>query len=129
MSLAQIGVGGHRALLQHFKKVFGLRLDEQPLADEIERLVLGGALPAVLRRAGFELDDLVEDVLPGALAYHGIAVLEVNPGEAEIHGGLLARFVQRQQQARGFGAVFGLERLEGFGGVVEGVIDAFATEE
>ena len=40
-----------------------------------------------------------------------------------------ARFIHRQQQALGDGLVLGLEAREGFGGVVKGVVNAFATEE
>ena len=37
-----------------------------------------------------------------------IAVLEVNPGQAQVHGGLFAGLVERHQQARGLGLVFGV---------------------
>jgi hypothetical protein len=68
-------------------------------------------------------------VLPGALADQGVAVPEVNACQAEIHGGLLAGFIKREEQALGFVLVFGLEALKVFGGVVEGVVNALAAEE
>jgi hypothetical protein len=126
---AQVGVGGDGSLAQHFEKMLGLGVDQQARADQVEGFVLGRGLPAVLRGAGLEFDDLVEHVLPGALADQGIAVLEIDASQAEVHRGLLAGFVEGQQQAHGLGAVFGLEALEGFGGVVEGVVNALATEE
>jgi len=53
----------------------------------------------------------------------------VDAGQTQIHRGLLARFIHRHEQAIGFGLVLGLEAGEGFGGVVEGVVNAFATEK
>jgi len=46
----------------------------------------------ILGSAGFEFDDLVENMLPGALRNHGVTVFEVDPGEAQIHRGLFAGF-------------------------------------
>ncbi|SRR6266568_5627525 len=100
-----------------------------PRADEIEGFVLGRALPAVLSWAGFEFDNFVQDMLPGPLRNPWIAVLEVDPRKAQIHRGLPAGFVQGKQQPFGLGLVSGLEALVGFGGVVESVVNAFATEE
>ena len=54
---------------------------------------------------------------------------DVNLGEAEVHGRLSAGLVQCDQEARGFGLVASLETLEAFGLGVEGVVNAFATEE
>jgi len=126
---AQVGVGGDGPLFQHLEEVLGLGFDQEPFADEIKGLVFGRRLPPVLGGAGFEFDDLIQDMLPGALADHRITVLQVNAGEAEVHGGLFAGFVEGQEQARGLGLVLGLEALEGFGGVVEGVVNALATQE
>jgi hypothetical protein len=41
----------------------------------------------------------------------------------------LPALVERQQQARGLGLFLGLEALEGLGGVVKSVVNAFATEK
>jgi len=62
----------------------------KPTFDNPKRYSLVG------RTAGFEFDDLVQDMLPCALGDHGIAVFEVNPSEAQIHRGLFASFVQRK---------------------------------
>jgi len=126
---AEVGVRGNGSLFQHGQEVLGLGLDEQAGADEVERLVLGRDAPAKLGGAGLELEDGVEDVLLGAGGDGGIAVLEVHAGQAEVHGGLFAGLVHGHEQALGLGLVLGPEAGEGFGGVVEGVIDAFATEE
>jgi hypothetical protein len=53
----------------------------------------------------------------------------VDPRETQVHGGLLARFIQGHQQSSGFGFVLGFEAGEGFGGVVKSVKNAFATEK
>jgi len=53
----------------------------------------------------------------------------IHAGETEIHGGLFAGFIHRQQETFGDGFIVSLEALELFGGVVKGVIDAFAAEE
>jgi len=54
-----------------------------------------------LRRPGFEFDDLIEDVLPGALRDHRIGVPEINARKAEVHRGLLAGFIQRDGETIG----------------------------
>jgi hypothetical protein len=48
----------------------------EPRPDAVDGFIAAGRQPAVLRRAGFEFDDLVQDVLPGALGDHGVAVSE-----------------------------------------------------
>ena len=107
--------------------MFGLRLDEDAVADQVERLVPRGRFPARLRRAGFDADDFIQDVLPGAHGNHRVAVPQIDAGKAQVHGRLLARLVHGHQQALGLGPVFGLEAGEGFGGVVKAVVNAFAA--
>jgi len=82
-----------------------------------------------LRVARFHFGGLVHDVLPGARTEGGIAVLEINPREPQIHGGLFAGLVERGREAFGFLPVPGLEALEFAGGGVEGVINALAAKE
>jgi hypothetical protein len=109
--------------------MFSLRLDEDAVADQVECLVLGGGFPAHLSGAGFNLDDCIQHVLPGAHGNHRVAVPQINTGEAQVHGRLPSCFVHSDEQPDGFGLVLGFEAGEGFGGVVKGVINAFATEE
>ena len=129
IEFSEEGVGGDGAGAEDGEEVFGLGLDQGAGADEVEGGIFGGGAPAGLGGAGFEADDLVEDVLPGAGGDEGIAVAEVNAGEAEVHGGLLAGLVHGGEEAVGLGAVAGFEAGEGFGGVIKRVEDAFAAEE
>jgi hypothetical protein len=54
-------------------------------------------------------------------------VQEINAGKAQVHGGLLAGLVHGHEQSVGLGLVFGFEAGKGFGGVVKGVVNAFAA--
>ena len=109
--------------------MLGLRLYERARTEAIESLIVGGGPPAALGGTRFEADDLIEDVLPSALADHGVGVAEVNARQTQIQSGLAGCVVKSVQQPLGFRFVFGLEALERLGGVVEGVINALATEE
>ena len=81
VSFAQVSIGGDGSLFQDLEEMLGLCLDEQAGADEVEGFVFGGRLPTVLGGAGFECDDFVQDVLPGALRDHWVAVFEVHTGQ------------------------------------------------
>ena len=50
-------------------------------------------VPATLRDAEFRGHDLLHDLLPGAGGQGGIAVLQIDLGDLQIHGGLMHRFV------------------------------------
>ena len=106
-----------------------MRLDQHAVADQIERLVLGGGFPASLRGAGLDGDDFIQHMLPGARGHERIAVPQIHAGQTQIHGRLVAGFIHRHEQALSVGLVLGLEAGEGFGGVVKGVVNALATEE
>ena len=109
--------------------MFALRLNEHAAADGIVFFGFGDHPPADLVFTGLDADNFVHDVLPGADGNHRITVPQINAGQAQVHGGLLSRLIHGHEQAGGFDFVLGLEGGEGFGGVVEGVIHAFATEE
>ena len=54
---------------------------------------------------------------------------EIHSGETEVHGRLVTSFIQRDQHAGGLDFDLGLETLEAFGDGIEGVVNAFTTEE
>lgn len=92
--------------------MLGLRFDEHTVAEGIKRLGFAGRDPAVLILAGFSADDFIDDGLPGARGGGGITVAQIHAGQTQVHGRLLAGFIQGDQHARGLGLVFGLEALE-----------------
>ena len=108
VQLAQMHVRRDCPPFENCKEVLGLRLYERAVAEAVERVVVGGGLPAVLGGAGFEADNLIHDVLPGALADHGIGVLEVDACQAQIHSRLAAGVIERIPQALAGGLMMGL---------------------
>ena len=57
VNLPQERIGRNRAGTQYGQQMLGLRFNQDPVADPIECLVLGGGFPSRLRRAGFDGDD------------------------------------------------------------------------
>ncbi len=80
VNLSQKRIGRNRAGAQHSQQVLGLRLDQDAGEQGNERLVLRGGFPARLCRAGFDGDDFVQHVLPGARRHHRVAVPEIDAG-------------------------------------------------
>jgi hypothetical protein len=60
VNLPQKRIRGHRAGAQHGQQMFGLGLDEDAVADQVERFVLGGGFTPRLRGAGFDADDFLQ---------------------------------------------------------------------
>lgn len=127
VNLPQKRIGRNCAGAQHREQMFTLRFNQDAVADQVECLVLGGGFPAHLCRAGFDGDDFIQHVLPGACGNQRIAVAEIDAGQTQIHGGLVAGLIHRHEQPIGLCLVLGLEAGEGFGGVVKGVVNAFAA--
>ena len=81
------------------------------LADQVERLVFDGGLPAILRRAFFKLHHFVHDELPIARRNLLVGGGKIRAGDLQVHGGLLFRFVAGVKQADGGGAVARVEAV------------------
>jgi hypothetical protein len=118
---AQIDVDGNFATLQNVQKVFGLRLNQQPLAQRLEMFRLRHDLPANLVFAGLGLDDFVQDLLPCSRGHEPVAVAEINAGQAQVHGRLVAGFVHGSEQTGSLVRVGGLEAGSLAGGFVHAI--------
>ncbi len=82
--------------------MFGLRFENDDVANGIKRLVLNGGQPAAVSVPPFELGNFIHDVLPGAGRANRITRLPVNPR-------------QMQTEPRSFvGLILGGDQTEGF---------------
>jgi len=91
-------------------------LHELPVLERVERGVAHRRLPPAPGAARFGRDNLLEDMVPGAGCHAAIAVLQVNLGALQVHGGLAGR------------DVFGLHQLPRFGRVPRLQTGAFSGE-
>lgn len=113
-------------MLEYFQKVLRVGLDQEPGTNGVEVRVFGSGFPSRLSRPGFELENLLQDMLPGSCRDQRIAVAEVDAGEAQIQGGLPAGLVEGGDQALGLLQVLGFKACKAPGAVVEGVVNALA---
>lgn len=86
--------------------MFGAGLDERTLEDFGESLVPGRNLPAALGLPMLELDDFIEDILPGPRRGFRIGGHHVGASHLEIHERHRVSLVAPVQQADGVGLVF-----------------------
>ena len=86
--------------------MFGLRFDYHPIANQVQRLLLCGPAPAILRGAGLGLNDGVEGVLPRSAGDTRITSGQIGHCDLEIELRLPDGFVAGVEQGGRFGAVF-----------------------
>jgi len=126
----QKDIRGNRASVHGIQKVFRLGFDQGQGANLVKGLVLHRHVPPFFGAAGFRLAHLVHDEPPGAPGKFRVAVLQIHLGDLEIHGWLLAGFIQGVLQSAGFLRVGGVEAVPFFGEGVEGIVNAvFAAED
>jgi len=109
--------------------MFGLGFDKHEVADGVKRPRFGSGDPALLGFASLGADDLVKDMLPGARGEQRVGMAEINPGQLQIHGPQPVGLIQSNNYSGGLGLVFGFEAFDSFGDLIEGIVNALATEE
>src|SRR5207249_3124325 len=92
----QIDVGGDRAHLEDFQKLFALGLNDDLRQQKEKRLVLRGGFPAVLVSSLLGIGQRVDGVLPGARRDASVAASEIGFSDLEIEHRLALSLVQRQ---------------------------------
>jgi electron-transferring-flavoprotein dehydrogenase len=96
--------------------VFGLRFQDNELANRIQRLVPDGGPPAVLGFALFEFGDFVHDVLPCPLGSGGITRPPIDSRQVQAEGGGFFVFIPGRNETKSFVLVAGAaEALYGIG--------------
>ena len=63
------------------------------MADEVKCLVAAGALPAGLRRAVLLGNNGVHDLLPGERCQRGVAVLQIDLRDLQVHADMKHGFI------------------------------------
>jgi len=109
---------------KHFQKVFGLRFQDNEIANRIQRLVLDGGPPAMLGFALFEFGDFVHDVLPCPLGGGGITRPPVYSRQVQAEGGGFFVFIPGRNETKSFVLVAGAESGLLFGDEVFAVVGA-----
>jgi len=92
---AQIDVGGDRAHLEDFQKLFALGLDDDLRQQKEKRLVLRGGFPAVLVSSLLGIGQRLDGVLPGARRDASVAASEIGFSDLEIEHRLALSLVLR----------------------------------
>ena len=89
---SQKDVGRNRAVVHRVQQMFGLRFDQSGRsANLVKRLVLLRDIPSLFGAAGFVPAHFVHDVLPVAFGKVGVAVLQINLGDLQIHSPVACR--------------------------------------
>ena len=109
--------------------MLGLGFQHDQIADGIERRVLDGGQPAMMRFAGFEFGDFVHDVLPCPGGSGGVARLPIDASQMQAERRGVFVFVLGRDETKGFILVAGLEGCLFAGLVVFVVEDAPRAEE
>jgi len=122
MDAPQINIGRNFSGFEHAQKVFRPRFQNRQVPNQVKRLVLDGGLPAVLHLTFFEFDHLVHDELPVARGNLRVAGGQIGPGDLQVHGGLLLRFVARMEESNRRGAVGGMQAVLLAGHVIVNVV-------
>ena len=99
---AQINIGRDRAGLHRGEKKFRRGFNQLVVAEQVESFVADGGLPAKQGLAGFDGDDLLHDVLPGAGGQRRVAMLQIDLGDLQVHGGLAVGVVSALHELPGF---------------------------
>lgn len=105
MKFPQMNIGADRARLGTGQQLIALRLQNDQIANEVESLVLGSGLPAVLCGTAVGINDGIEGVLPGPRRNPGIGSRQICLGDLKIQVRLPDGFIAGVEQRSCLGTI------------------------
>ncbi len=105
VQFTQQNIRADRARLETGEKVFRLGLGDYQAMNQIEGLLSGAALPAILGAPGFVFDDGIEGVLPRSGRNPRIGSRQIRLGDLEVQLRLPDGFVTGVEQGSGLGGL------------------------
>ena len=109
-------------MIENGQEVLRRGLQELPVTNEVKGFVVNGMFPSLPRGPCFEGDNLFHDVLPSTGGQRGVAVLQINLRDLQVHLRVMHGFVFGVNEALGFVGVAGAEALPPLGVGVKTII-------